>query len=94
MLGNENGPVKMPINGNLDLHSFRPSEVASLIPEYLNSCRKEGIYQVRIIHGKGTGALKETVNLILKKIPEVIRFKPAGYGMGGWGATIVYLKSK
>ena len=50
-------PVELPINGVLDLHTFRPADVEDLVPTYLEECRRRGILQVRVIHGKGTGAL-------------------------------------
>lgn len=85
-------PVKLPIDGTLDLHTFHPREVKNLLPEYLALCREKGILEVRIIHGKGTGALRETVHSILKRLPEVISFGLAGEDSGSWGATIVILK--
>jgi DNA-nicking Smr family endonuclease len=45
--------IELPINGVLDLHTFRPADVKTLVPEYLDECRKRGIYQIRIIHGRG-----------------------------------------
>jgi len=85
-------PVELPINGTLDLHTFHPREVKDLLPEYLALCREKGILEVRIIHGKGTGALRETVHSILKRLPEVVSFGLAGETSGSWGATIVILK--
>ncbi len=83
-------PVEYPINGVLDLHTFHPSEVGELVPDYLELCREKGIYRVRIIHGKGKGVLRRRVHAILERLPYV-----AGYwkdeGCGGWGATIVQL---
>ncbi|MGH8016956.1 MAG: Smr/MutS family protein, partial [Opitutaceae bacterium] len=58
-------PVEIPINGVLDLHTFRPAEVKDLVPGYLEECRARGILQVRLIHGKGTGTLRETVHALL-----------------------------
>jgi DNA-nicking Smr family endonuclease len=87
-----NDPIEFPIDGILDLHTFRPNEIKDLIPEYLSLCREKGILQVRIIHGKGSGTLKRTVQAILQKIPEVASFQPAGEEVGGWGATMVILK--
>ncbi len=84
--------VEIPINGTLDLHTFRPSDVKELLPHYLAACRAEGILQVRIIHGKGTGRLRETVHSILKHLPGIASFKQADEGGGGWGATIVVLE--
>lgn len=85
-------PVDLPIDGTLDLHTFRPGEVKNLIPDYLDACREKGLSQVRIIHGKGTGALRETVHSILRRLPYVEGFRLAGENGGGWGATIVKLR--
>jgi len=90
----EDGPVKMPISGTLDLHTFRPEDVKSLVPDYLAECRNRGILQVRIIHGKGIGTLRDTVHALLARMPEVISYNLADEQAGGWGATIVLLKPK
>ncbi len=87
-------PVELPIDGTLDLHVFQPKDVKGLITDYLALCREKGIMQVRIVHGKGKGILRATVHSILKKIDLVESFSLAGEGAGGWGATIVHLKSK
>jgi dsDNA-specific endonuclease/ATPase MutS2 len=76
----------------LDLHTFQPRDVKNLVQDYLSECRKKGILQVRIIHGKGIGALRETVHALLARMPEVDSFKLADERGGGWGATIVHLK--
>jgi len=83
--------VAVPIDGTLDLHTFLPREVGTLIPDYLGECRKLGILQVRIIHGKGHGILQRRVHSILKRLPWVISFRLAGESGGGWGATLVHL---
>ena len=84
-------PVEYPIDGVLDLHTFHPSEVKELVPEYLRACREKGIYEVRIIHGKGKGVLRRIVHAILDKLPEVESYRK-DTGCGGWGATLVQLK--
>ncbi len=83
---------RIPIDGTLDLHSFHPSEVKDLLTEYLKECRVRSILQVRIIQGKGTGVLRQTVHAILEGHADVVSFAPAGEGGGGWGATIVQLR--
>jgi len=85
-------PVELPIDGVLDLHTFNPREVKSLVLEYLAACRERGILQVRIIHGKGIGNLRRTVHAILSKHPDVITFALDHPQFGGWGATIVRLR--
>jgi DNA-nicking Smr family endonuclease len=85
-------PVQLPINGVLDLHTFRPSEVKSLVTEYLAECRTREILRVRIIHGKGIGNLRRTVHAMLAKNSSVESFALASEAFGGWGATIVHLK--
>jgi len=82
---------ELPINGVLDLHTFKPKEVKDLIQEYCLACRDKGIYQIRIIHGKGLSVLKTRVHSILSKMPEVKSFRLASETEGGWGATIVIL---
>jgi DNA-nicking Smr family endonuclease len=86
-------PVELPIDGILDLHLFRPSDVKELVREYLAACREKGILDVQIIHGKGTGALRRTVHALLEKLPEeVAGFRTADETSGGWGATWVRLR--
>ena len=53
-----------------------------------------GILQVRIIHGKGIGALRETVHAVLRRTPDVLSFGLAPAELGGWGATVVELAAR
>jgi DNA-nicking Smr family endonuclease len=87
----DDGPVELPIDGILDLHTFNPKEVKDLVPDYIAACRQRNILQIRIIHGKGTGVLLRTVHAILGRSPEVAEFHLADSLSGGWGATIVTL---
>jgi DNA-nicking Smr family endonuclease len=84
--------VQLPIDGELDLHTFRPAEMKELILAYLGECRRRGILSVRIVHGKGIGNLRRTVHAILEKLPEVAAVRLAGTETGGWGATLVELR--
>jgi DNA-nicking Smr family endonuclease len=87
-------PVEYPIDGILDLHAFDPRDVKDLVPEYLRVCQERGILRVRIVHGKGTGALRRTVHSVLERHPEVLAYHLAGEDASGWGATIVFLRSE
>jgi DNA-nicking Smr family endonuclease len=89
-----NESIEFPIDGTLDLHTFNPRDVKELLPYYLDQCRSKGIYEIRVIHGKGSGMLRETVHSILRKSPGIISFGLAGPEAGGWGATIVHLEEK
>lgn len=85
-------PVKIPIEDHIDLHTFRPEDVSDLLSGYFEECVKNGIFTVRVIHGKGRGFLKKGVVELLKKSPLVKSFKDAPTESGGWGATIVEFK--
>lgn len=85
-------PIEIPIDGVLDLHPFRPRDLKTLVPDYLEECHQRGIRSVRIIHGKGTGALRESVHALLRRSPLVQSFRLAGVEAGGWGATLVDLR--
>jgi DNA-nicking Smr family endonuclease len=83
---------RIPIDGTLDLHAFRPGEAASVVEEYLEACHEAGILAVRIVHGKGTGAMRRMVEAALRRHPRVDSFRTADESAGGWGATLVTLK--
>jgi len=89
----EDAGVEIPIEGVLDLHSFSPKEAEDLVVEYIEACMEHGIYEVRIIHGKGRGFLREKVHGVLRKLPSVVSFALAS-DSSGWGATMVNLKKQ
>ena len=91
-MNNGDDPQELPIDGVLDLHTFRPEDLGELLPAYLAECRALGILQVRVVHGKGIGNLKRSVRAILSRLPEVISFSEAGTHYGGSGASIVNLR--
>lgn len=84
--------IELEIDGILDLHSFSPKDLKFLIPDYLEECRKRGIREIRIIHGKGIGNLRRTVHALLERIELVQKYRLAGENSGSWGATIVTIK--
>ena len=92
MTGEGPDGVVLPIDGVLDLHAFAPADLATLLPDYLELCRRKGLAEVRIIHGKGGGKLLRTVHVLLDRLPHLVRqYALADPARGGWGATIVFL---
>lgn len=85
-------PIELPIDGLLDLHTFRPKDVKPVVLDYIELCRERGIYELRIIHGKGIGQLRATVHALLAKHPSVHSYALATEPYGGSGATIVRLQ--
>lgn len=91
------GPDEIPsveIGDVLDLHTFRPRDIPDLVADYLDECQIRGFQQVRIIHGKGIGNLRRTVHAILERHDGVEEYALAEESAGGWGATLVRLKSR
>lgn len=84
-------PIDLPIDGVLDLHTFRPKDIKPVVLDYIELCREVGIYELRIIHGKGIGQLRATVHALLAKHPQVRSYALAVEAYGGSGATIVHL---
>ena len=87
----DDSPVEIPIDGVLDLHTFAPRDAADVVEEYITICSQRGIQEVKVIHGKGKGVLRRTVESVLKRHPLVTSFKQDA-GPSGWGATMVFLK--
>jgi len=69
--------VELPIEDSLDLHSFQPKEIASLVEEYLHQARLKGYREVRIIHGRGIGVQRHIIHSILHQHPHVASFRDA-----------------
>ncbi|MHB0868520.1 MAG: endonuclease MutS2, partial [Chloroflexota bacterium] len=75
----------------LDLRGRRPPEAEEELDRYINDAYLAGLKQVRIVHGKGTGALRQAVRQQLASSPLVRHFESAGERDGGEGATLVSL---
>jgi DNA-nicking Smr family endonuclease len=82
-------PVEIPINGELDLHTFAARETAAVLDAYVEACLERGIHSLRVIHGKGIGTVRETVHAWLRRDPRVRSFRLGDETSGGWGATRV-----
>jgi len=85
-------PVRVPIDDSLDLHSFRPRDVPSVVGEYLEAAYALGFREVRLIHGRGIGVQRMIVQSLLRDHPLVADFADAPEDRGGKGATIVTLR--
>jgi dsDNA-specific endonuclease/ATPase MutS2 len=87
-------PVAIDITDVIDLHTMRPQEVKAVVEEYLRQAHESGFASVRIIHGKGIGVQRETVQKILARTPFVISWTDAPPQAGGLGATIAHLRQQ
>ncbi len=86
-------PVEIPIEESIDLHLFRPSEIADVVEGYLEAAIEQGFREVRLIHGRGRGVQRDRVRRLLARNPGVAAFADAPGDRGGWGATIAWLRS-
>ena len=85
-------PLDVPIEDSLDLHAFAPRDVRPVVDEYLKEARARGFREVRLIHGRGIGVQRASVQALLAGHPLVERFFDAPPERGGWGATVVVLR--
>ena len=76
----------------LDVRGERVADVEAELERYLDTAYRANLPSVRIIHGKGTGALRQAVRRQLSTHPAVSRSEPGGYGEGGDGVTVAYLR--
>jgi DNA-nicking Smr family endonuclease len=83
----------VPIEDSLDLHSFLPRDVPSVVEEYLHAAHARGLREVRLIHGRGIGMQRAIVQGLLRDHPLVAAFTDAPEERGGRGATLVTLKA-
>ena len=79
----------VPIGPELDLHTFRPRDIASVVEEYVTAAADAGIREVRLVHGRGHGVQRGIVQAALERHPRVVEFwdDPASH----LGATIARL---
>jgi DNA-nicking Smr family endonuclease len=80
---------RVPLERELDLHAFAPSDVPSVVDEYLRAAHEAGFRQVRLIHGRGRGIQRARVQSLLERHPLVASF--ADDPQAHLGATLVDL---
>jgi DNA-nicking Smr family endonuclease len=67
-------PIRIPIDGTLDLHTFGPNDIPSVVDEYLYAAHAAGLRELRIIHGRGQGIQRGIVQQLLDNHPLVAEF--------------------
>jgi DNA-nicking Smr family endonuclease len=83
-------PVRIPIEAEIDLHAFAPKDIPSVVDEYIDQAHTASLREVRLVHGRGRGVQRGVVQQALDRHPMVVEFfdDPASH----LGATIAILK--
>ncbi len=81
------------VSTETDIRGLRAADVEPRLEQYLQDAYLTGLPWVRIIHGKGTGALRKVVRDVLQSNPVVERSETARQNEGGDGATVAWLRS-
>ena len=89
----EDALCRIPVEDSIDLHTFFPRDVLSVVDEYLEEAAAKGYREVRLIHGKGTGEQRTAVRSLLSRHRMVEFFSDAPPEAGGWGATRVVIRA-
>jgi DNA mismatch repair protein MutS2 len=84
----------IPTVNEVHLRRLTVDEALLKLDQYLNDAFMAGLYQIRVVHGKGTGTLRQVVREELARHPLVKSYRPGGYGEGGAGVTIIELALK
>ncbi len=81
------------ISSELNIHGMLVKEALAITDKYLDDAYLAGLLTVRILHGKGTGALRNAVHAELRRNPHVAKYQFAPYDQGGEGITVVTFKA-
>jgi dsDNA-specific endonuclease/ATPase MutS2 len=65
---------RLPIDAELDLHSFNPRDIPSVVEEYITVAAAAGLREVRVVHGRGRGVQRGIVQATLERHPSVVEF--------------------
>ncbi len=82
---------RLNFKSDLDIRGYRASEGVEATMHFIDDALQLGILKVRILHGTGTGALKEAIRTYLKQEPNVRRFADEHVQLGGAGITVIDL---
>jgi DNA mismatch repair protein MutS2 len=82
-----------PVEREIDVRGRSAEEALETVERYIDRASIAGVPEVRIIHGKGTGTLKRGIEEFLRASPLVEEFRIGEPREGGWGATIVRVRS-
>jgi dsDNA-specific endonuclease/ATPase MutS2 len=83
--------VHLPIEDEIDLHSFAPADIPSVVSEYVDAAAAAGLREVRLVHGRGRGVQRASVQAALERHPRVVEFWDDSGSL--LGATIARLKA-
>jgi len=82
--------VRLPIEDTLDLHTFAPRDIPSVVDEYVRAAHEAGFREIRLIHGRGRGIQRGIVQATLERHPLVESFRDAPESH--LGATVAALR--
>lgn len=85
-------PVRADFRSELDLRGMNGEDAWSAVDKYFDEAKLLNLHAVRLIHGKGTGALRKALWNVLRSDPRVAGFRLGKYGEGDLGVTVVELK--
>jgi DNA mismatch repair protein MutS2 len=88
------GNDRQPVASEIHLRRLTVDEALFQLDRYLNDAFMSGLTCVRVVHGKGTGTLRQAIGESLKDHPLVKSYRPGEYGEGGAGVTIVDLSHR
>jgi DNA mismatch repair protein MutS2 len=80
------------VASEIDLRGMRVGEIEDIVMHAVDAAIRADLKSLRIIHGKGTGALRERVTEMLRKESRVTSFRLGAWNEGGAGVTVVELK--
>ena len=91
-MAGDDEPVDIPIEHTLDLHAFAPRDVADVVRDYVDAAREAGLRELRVVHGRGIGVQRRTVQGVLATHPAVEQFWDAPESH--LGATVARLRPR